>query len=318
MGIVESQDAASPLDDMDASHSIALDIQALLTNFTLEIISHDVETAADLASLIPAGTQVYLPFLPHSTFAHCVNAAERLAREGFVPVLHIAARRLTETSELADVLVRLHETAGLHSALVIGGDVNEPAGPYASSMELLETGLLETHGISEIGIAGYPEGHPAIAEAVIRDELARKCDYAKSSTANFKIVSQFTFSPQAVLRWESELKAAGHTLPVLLSVPGPAKLTTLLKYAKKCGVSASMRQLTQNRKALMGLVTTSTPDHLLTEIARYRAMSPDSLIAGIHFNTFGGYEETAWWVRAILNGNFAMNGGSAGFSVERD
>ena len=296
---------------------IRQDITDLLAGFSLEMTSDIAQTAPDLASQIPAGTHVYLPFLPNTAFADCVPAAERLAREGMVPVLHIAARRLTGSSELADVLDRLRETCELSSTLVIAGDVGQVAGPYQSAIELLETGLLEKHGISAIGIAGYPEPHPAISETLVWDALARKCEYAKTSVADFKIVSQFTFSYQSVLRWENELKQAGITLPVLLSVPGPAKLTTLLGYARMCGVSASLRQLTRNTRALAGLASISTPDRLLTAIARSRAGDEGSLITGIHFNTFGGFGETARWVKSVLEGRIAITSDKTGFKAKR-
>ena len=310
------------VEDTDASANTAgsarQDIMDLLTGFSLEVTSAEAQTVADFTSLIPAGTHVYLPFLPNSAFADCVPAARRVAREGMVPVPHIAARRLTGQGELEDVLGLLRETASVASVLVIAGDADTSAGPYQSAMELLETGLLERYGISKIGIAGYPEGHPAIAEDVIWASLARKCDYAKTSSADFQIVSQFTFSPQSVLGWEEKLKQAGITLPLLLSVPGPAKLTTLLGYARMCGVSASLRQLTRNRKALMGLASISTPDRLLTGLARSRADTPGNLIKGIHFNTFGGFEETARWIKAVLEGRFAMNRDNSGFKLARN
>ena len=302
----------------DAAGCSRQDIMDLLAGFSLEVTSAEAETVADFTSLIRVGTDVYLPFLPNSAFADCVPAARRFAREGMVPVPHIAARRLTGQGELEDVLGQLRDIASVSSALVIAGDANTPAGPYRSAMELLETGLLETYGISKIGIAGYPEGHPAIEEAVIWDSLTRKCDYAKSSTADFQIVSQFTFSHQSVLRWERKLQQAGITLPVLLSVPGPAKLTTLLGYARMCGVSASLRQLTRNRKALAGLATINTPDRLLTALANHHAKGSVSLIKGIHFNTFGGFEETARWVKAVLEGHFTMNRDNSGFKLVRN
>lgn len=303
---------------MEPAACIKRNIMDLLSDFSLEVTSAAAETTENFASMIPAGTRVYLPFLPNTALADCVPAAEHIANEGLVPVLHIAARRLTGSGELEDVLARLRETCELSSVLVIAGDIKQVAGPYSSAMELLETGLLEKHGVSNIGIAGYPEGHPVISDKTLWESLARKCEYAQTSAANFQIVSQFTFSHQSVLCWEDALKQAGITLPVLLSVPGPAKLTTLLGYAKMCGVSASLKQLTRNPKALTGLATISTPDRLLSAIARHHASTERSLITGIHFNTFGGFEETARWVKAVLEGRFAMNRANNGFKAARN
>lgn len=291
------------------------DIGSLLAGFSVEMTSDEAETVADIPSLIPAGTRVFLPFLPNSALADSVPAAERLAREGMVPVLHVAARRLRSREELTDVLARLCETANLDSVLVIAGDMDSAKGPYKDAMSLLETGLLEEHGIISIGVSGYPEPHPAIGEAEIWGALLAKCAYAQASPAAFQIVSQFTFSAQSIVAWEIRLRESGLTLPVHISVPGPATLTTLLGYARRCGVSASLRQLTRNRKAIAGLATVRAPDRLIAAIARHAAGTPGCLISGIHFNTFGGFDETARWVQAVAEGRYVMDRDNEGFSV---
>lgn len=316
MDLILDQDVDTLPAGVQPGGDVRHDIGRLLDGFSVEITSDEAETVTDIASLIPVGTRVFLPFLPNSTLADSVPAAERLAREGMVPVLHVAARRLQSQGELTDVLGRLRETASLDSVLVIAGDINGAKGPYKDAMSLLETGLLEQHGIKTIGVSGYPEAHPVIGEAEIWGALAAKCAYAQVSSAHFQIVSQFTFSAQSIIAWEIKLRETGVMLPVHLSVPGPAKMTTLLGYARRCGVSASLRQLTRNRKAIAGLATVRAPDRLITLIARHAAHTPGCLIAGVHFNTFGGFDQTAHWVKAVVQGRFVMNSGNEGFSLE--
>jgi methylenetetrahydrofolate reductase (NADPH) len=53
--------------------------------------------------------------------------------------------------------------AGVDRLFVIAGDLDKPAGVLNSSLELIESGVLHKHGIVEVGIAGYPEGHPLLA-----------------------------------------------------------------------------------------------------------------------------------------------------------
>ena len=56
-------------------------------------------------------------------------------------------------------------------------DRDAPAGPFRSALEVIETGLLPSRGITEVGIAGYPEGHPRItaeAKTWIADLACRK------------------------------------------------------------------------------------------------------------------------------------------------
>jgi methylenetetrahydrofolate reductase (NADPH) len=41
-------------------------------------------------------------------------------------------------------------------------------------MEILQTGLLEKHGIRRIGVAGHPGGSPDVPEPAIMEALAWK------------------------------------------------------------------------------------------------------------------------------------------------
>lgn len=316
MGSTQNLDA--PAHRAESTSGTANEISTLLQDFAVEVTADEVLATEHISALIPPGTQVYLPLLPNRTLAESVPAAERLAREGMIPVPHIAARRLASESELSETLERMREVAGVTSALVIAGDTNDVTGPYAGSLDLLESGLLERAGITNIGIAGYPEPHPLIAPPVIWETLRRKCSIAASSSAEFRIVSQFTFSSQSVIDWVDELRQNDVTLPVTVSVPGPAKLRTLLAYARRCGVSTSLRQLTRNRKAILGLATVSAPDQVITGLARHKGSSPDSAVAGVLFNVFGGFEETAGWIRAAQDGRIAMNRGGTGFTIERE
>ncbi len=316
MDMGQMQDLDAPVDLTDPARDIAQDIAALLSGFSVEVTADEVLSTPDISKLIPQGTQVYLPLLPNRSLAESVPAAERLAREGMIPVPHIAARRLTGEAELTDALDRLRETANISSALVIAGDTDEVAGPYPSSLDLLESGLLEKFGISNIGIAGYPEPHPLIPEDVVWDSLRKKARLARSSSAEFRIVTQFTFSHQSALDWTASLRQKGISLPVFVSVPGPAKLRTLLAYAKRCGVSTSLRQLTRNRKAVFGLATVGAPDQVLTGLARREPASPRSPVDGVLFNVFGGFQQTAQWIDAVRNGHLSMNRSGTGFTIK--
>ena len=316
MDMGHMHDLDAPADHPEANMGVAHEIAALLNGFSVEVTADEVLSTPNISELIPQGTQVYLPLLPNRTLAESVPAAEKLAREGMNPVPHIAARRLASESELTAALDRLRETADVTSVLVIAGDTDEVAGPYPSSLHLLETGVLERYGISEIGIAGYPEPHPLIPEDAVWESLVAKCRIARSSSAAFRIVSQFTFSHQSVLDWTDRLRQNGVSLPVTVSVPGPAKLRTLLAYAKRCGVSTSLRQLTRNRKSILGLATTSAPDQVLTGLARHKQASPQASVAGVLFNVFGGFQQTAQWIAAARDGRLLMNRSGTGFSVE--
>ncbi|MEM8743507.1 MAG: hypothetical protein AAGF14_02605, partial [Pseudomonadota bacterium] len=106
-----THDLDEPVNLADPARDIVQDIAALLRGCAVEVTADEVLSTPDISKLIPQGTQVYLPLLPNRTLAESVPAAEKLAREGMIPVPHIAARRLTSETELTDALDRLRETA---------------------------------------------------------------------------------------------------------------------------------------------------------------------------------------------------------------
>ena len=61
---------------------------------------------------------------------------------------------------LEDRVKRMASEAKVSNVLVIGGGLEKEAGEFASTMELLETGVFQRHGITHMGIAGHPEGSP--------------------------------------------------------------------------------------------------------------------------------------------------------------
>ena len=71
---------------------------------------------------------------------------------------HIASRRLTLRAILEERLKACAGEANINDAWIIGGDLDQPAGPFASTMDVLETGLLDQYGITQIAVVGHPEG----------------------------------------------------------------------------------------------------------------------------------------------------------------
>ena len=134
--------------------------------------------------------------------------------------------------------------------LLVAGDQTPPAGEFASTLEILESGALAAAGITSIGVAGHPQGNPNIPTAALWDALARKQAYAGAAGARVHIVSQFGFDPAALVAWDRELTARGIGLPVHVGVAGPASLKSLAKFAMMCGIGASLGALLSNPTAL--------------------------------------------------------------------
>lgn len=283
-------------------------ISAFLAGASLELSSRDPAEIDACVGLLDPGTPIYISFPPGQTYHGTVALAARLARAGFRPVPHFAARRIAGREALDDYLARAAAEAGVDSALVIAGDSDRPAGAFDSSLALLETGLFQRHGIVRIGVAGYPEGHARIAPSDLETALAEKKSLARRAGIELGVVTQFCFDADSILSWAATTK--GHGLPVRVGLAGPASLPRLLRFAAMCGIGNSVRALKARPRALTRLMVEAGPEVALRELAR-RAEPP---LAGVHFFCFGGLVRTARWLRAIRDGRFELTE-DGGFQV---
>src|SRR3990170_5150484 len=138
-------------------------IKSLARRSSIETSTRNLVEIDGYPSLLPRGTDVYVVWPPGFTFHHVVSVAKRLRLAGMNPVPHIAARQLATPDVAAGLLASLRDEADVRRALIIAGDSETRTGDYDSSTALLETGLLQAHGICSVGIAGYPEGHRKIS-----------------------------------------------------------------------------------------------------------------------------------------------------------
>jgi methylenetetrahydrofolate reductase (NADPH) len=240
-----------------------------------------------------------------------VSVAKRLRLAGFNPVPHIAARRLANTEAAREFLALLRDEAGVTRALLIAGDSRVAVGPFESSLALLETGLLEAHGIRSIGIAGYPEGHPRIGAPALEAARDRKLDYARAHGIEMFVVSQFCFEAGAIVDWLERLRVRWPAVPVRVGVPGIASIRTLLNYARRCGIGNSVRALGSDPISLPRLLTQQGPEKLVRRIA---AADAGATAAGLHCFPFGGFAPSARWLQAVAAGRFRLD--DAGFALE--
>jgi methylenetetrahydrofolate reductase (NADH) len=275
-------------------------ISAFLAGASLELSSRDPAEIDACSGLLDPGTAVYISLPPGQTYHGTVALAARLARAGFRPVPHVAARRIANREALADYLARAAGEAGVDSALVIAGD-SDSAGPFESSLALLETGLFQRHGIVNIGVAGYPEGHPRISAAALEAAFEAKKGLARRAGLDLGVVTQFSFEAEPILSWAAKMK--GHGLPVRAGFAGPASLPRLLRFAALCGIGNSVRALKARPRAIARLMVEAGPEIALREVAR-GAQPP---IAGVHFFCFGGLVRTARWLRAVRDGRIELS-----------
>jgi methylenetetrahydrofolate reductase (NADPH) len=279
---------------VDNASEVPAGVMAL--DASIELSPRQIVKDRRLLGMIPAGTRVYILDTGKTEAAAWAEAACTLVEEGLVPVPHIAARRLTDRGELADRVAALTGEAGVDDVLVIGGGVPKPLGPFSSSMEVLETGLLERNGIRSVGIAGHPDGSPDIAPDVIEAALIWKIAWGERTGVALRIVTQFGFDAAAIPAWSARLEGLGSRLPVHLGIAGPTGLSSLLRYAALCGVRTSMAVAARRGAALSALVTSYTPEPLAWAVEKHIAATPSSPIVQLHVYPFGGLAATAHWL----------------------
>ena len=289
------------------------DIVAVLDGFSIETTPAAVGRHGGLG-LLPAGTRVYVAFVPGEDWRNVVTAACQIRSANMTPVPHLPARSITGRSELDAFLGQLTDRAGVDQVLAIGGGIDQPQGPFASTRALLDTGLLERHGIRTIALAGHPEGEPVLREPGITMTHVEKVAFATRTPAEVRLVTQFLFEPAPLLAWERAIR--GHGLPVDVGVPGPATLKTLLAYARMCGVGNSMRVLTRQAGNLLRLARLSYPDALISALAAHRAADRGSRIERLHLYPFGGLARTARWIEGVRAGAFTLHDDGMGFTVD--
>lgn len=262
--------------------------------FSLEITAKDVDGLREAASRIPKDTPIAVTFLPGETLEARVAAAREVRALGFEPMPHFSARRLKSKGELESMLERMTGEPAVKRCFAIAGDPPTPEGPFSETSDLIETGLFEAHGITAIGVAGHPQGHPNMTEEECFAVLEKKCALIRGRQMAPLIVTQFGFDAEAFMRWLAALRDRGIDAPVRLGVPGPTNIKALLRFAARCGVEASASVMSKYGISLGKLIGVAGPDKIVAAFASglHKKHHPVRL----HFYPFGGLARTVEWV----------------------
>ncbi len=265
---------------------------------SIELLPKQVLSSVNLPAILPPGTSVYLADVAGSAGnSETVAAAKLLQNMGFNAVPHIAARRATSKEQLRDHLGRLSQEAGVRDILLVAGGIDTPCGPFGSTMSVLTTGLLDQFGISELAIAGHPEGAPHFSGDAAIEVLKAKCTFSQRTGANLRIVTQFGFDPHLILAWVDGFRRVGVDTPIHIGVAGPAKITTLLKYGAMCGIGNSLVMLGKRAGVFTSLASGYSPETVVEPIERHLACNRSNSITQMHVFPFGGLQKSAEWLR---------------------
>ncbi|GMA35219.1 methylenetetrahydrofolate reductase [Demequina litorisediminis] len=269
---------------------------AVLADLSLEISAADLPRVAQSTSRLPRGARVHVTALATESPADRVATASELVTHGLTPVPHLAARRLTTADELESTVAALAHATAQESLFVIGGDPRTPAGPYSSALEVIESGVLARHGVRQVGIGAYPEGHPNIATDVLWEALAAKADALAAQGISGSIITQVSFDADAVLAWIAAARERGIHLPVRVGVPGPMGVARLLAFARRLGMGSAAVLARKYGAQLGGMLGSAGPDDLLDEVLA--GLTPGHGDVSTHLYTFGGLDATLDWLAA--------------------
>jgi methylenetetrahydrofolate reductase (NADPH) len=267
----------------------------MVDGYSLEMTAKELDGLREAAPLIRPNTQVAVTFLPGEEMEQRVEAAKLVRQLGFEPIVHLSARRLTSKEELDNYLARITGEAGVKRVFLIAGDPPEPEGPFEDSLQVIESGLLEKHGIAIAGIGGHPEGHPNVSKDDLWVWMERKIAALRERGIVPLVVTQFAFDDDAIVEWVGEMRRRGIDVPVRLGVPGPAGIKRLLGFAARCGVGASASVMKKYGVSVTNLLGRAGPDKLVDSLDRKLNDGEHGRVR-LHLYPFGALTASAEWV----------------------
>ncbi len=266
-------------------------IRRALLNPKYELIP--LKNVIEQSQFLPEGAVVSVTASPQKGMTETIDLTLELDERGFDAIPHLSARLTRDRSELETILKRLDD-ARIRKAFVVGGDA-EDAGEFFDGLSLLRAMEEIGHGLTEIGIPGYPEGHHIVDLPTITKALHDKAPYASYVT------TQMCFVPDAIDEWVHGLRDSGVGLGVYIGIPGVAELTKLISLSMRIGVGPSARFLSKNKSLAGKLVRPGgySPDDLILGLAPLLA-DPTANVHGFHVYTFNRVESTERWRHEML------------------
>lgn len=255
-------------------------------------------TAEQVQAHVPRDLPVTVTASPKRGMEATLALTEALAQLGYRVVPHLSARLVRDEAHLTEIL-QATDAANVQDVFVVSGDLDRPTGAFPDSLTLLtaihrlrQSGI--GHRLEQVGITGYPEGHPMASAAELTEAL-----HAKAPLSTY-VVTQLCFDAAAVSSWVTSVRRAGVTLPVHVGVPGAVDQLKLLRIAQRIGVRASAR-FARKQRGMSQLVQPGgyRPDRLVQRLAS--DLGERERVAGLHVYTFGDVAATEQWRQRTLD-----------------
>jgi methylenetetrahydrofolate reductase (NADPH) len=268
-------------------------VQRLVRTANIEIIP--LKGSEEAAATVPRETTVTITCSPKFGLDRTLDHAEAAVRSGHRVVPHLAARQVDSEATLNAFLKRIAD-AGITELYVIGGDADEPAGPYFDAERLLDAIAESEYRPTRIGVGCYPEGHPKISDEALLEALLHKQKHADY------MVSQLCFESGAIARWLRATRDQGVTLPLRIGLAAPLKMSKLIELSIRIGVGQSLRFLTKQHGMVGNLVLGRAyqPETLLYDLAD-DAADPALAIEGLHIFSFNQVAAAIEWQQRIAD-----------------
>ena len=276
-------------------------IISLIDGFTIELnpkVRHKINSIP-----LEKKNNVYITYLPDASENDILETIEFVSKNNLTPITHLPARTMKNLDHVRQFLYQVRERTDSKKILVIGGGGNQ-LGQITSSLEILNSGLLEENDFNKIGIAGHPEGSPDISQETIDNFLNDKFELTKTKGLNLELVTQFFFDAAPFINWCEELTKKKITIPVRVGFPGPASFKTLLNFGLMSGVGNSINFLKKNSSKVSDLLTKTSNDEMLISLAEFA--NKNSPLKSFHCFPFGGFEKTCLWLNELQNGEFTI------------
>ena len=275
---------------------------AFLDVASIEVTAKQIDKLPILQQHLARGTRVFIALLDAGDVEGQITFAAALQQSGFQVIPHVPARFVRDEEDLKTRLAGFVKN-GVTQILALGGGAPQPIGKFDAAIQLMETGLIESHGITRMGIAGHPEGNPDITkihgEAMLLKALKQKQAWLKEKNIEGFIATQFLFDAEPLAFWAKGLREAGIELPLHVGIPGPASLKTLVRYAALCGVGHSARFIRKQALNITKLLTVSEPTEFVEQLAKLHFEKPELKIAGPHLYPFGGFDKLFAWRESL-------------------
>ncbi|MDR9752659.1 methylenetetrahydrofolate reductase [Pseudomonas sp. SZMC_28357] len=273
----------------------------LFDAFTLETTARDSAQFHRDGALLPPGTRVNIAYLSSETLEQRLEAVSTLVQQGLSPFPIISSRRLGSVDVLERYLSEAIRLADIRGILLVGGDPATPQGPFNDSLEVINSGLLQRFKLQSVSIAGYPQGHPKIADEVLWRYLEQKVRALQDQGCAVDITTQLTFDAEAVVAWIEQVRRAGIQAPIHIGVPSPSTLPGLLKFASQCRVGVSMAMIKQYGWKATSLLSNVGPEAFLAVLQQAVAQR-DLGDVRLHVFPLTGLPTMMHWINGYSDG----------------